>query len=245
MRSIFISYRRSDTPGETGRLSDDLVKQFGEGAVFMDVSAITAGSDFRKAIDESIANCGVLLVIVGPEWLAATDDQGTHRLDDPMDFVRLEISAALKRDIPVIPVLVRGAKMPRADQLPPDVADLAYRNCVELTHVRWKSDLQLLLKALRPLVEDPAHAAPTSADATTVGLPLAQPSHAVGGPASIDPATVQRIARELAVHIGPIAEIVVKRAAARCSSFDELCRQVSSEIESTEARRSFLAAVLR
>ncbi len=239
MRSIFISYRRSDTPGETGRLFDDLVKQFGEGAVFMDVSAIAAGSDFRKAIDESIANCGVLLVIVGPEWLVASGEQGTHRLDDPLDFVRLEIAAALKRDIPVIPVLVRSAKMPRADQLPPDVADLAYRNCVELTHVRWKSDLQLLLKALRPLVEDPAHAA-TSAAVTTI---VAQ-SHNVGVPASIDPATIQRIARELAIHIGPIAEIVVKRAAAHCGSVDELCRQVAEEIESATARKSFLAASL-
>jgi hypothetical protein len=239
MRSIFISYRRSDTPGETGRLSDDLVKQFGEGAVFMDVSAIAAGSDFRKAIDESIANCGVLLVIVGPEWLIATDDQGTHRLDDPMDFVRLEIGAALKRDIPVIPVLVRGAKMPRADQLPLDVADLAYRNCVELTHVRWKSDLQLLLKALRPLVEDPAHAESAS---TTVESHPTPASHIVGVGGSVDPATVQRIARELAIHIGPIAEIVVKRAAARCKSLDELCRKVADEIESPSARQKFLTA---
>ncbi len=237
MRSIFISYRRSDTPGETGRLFDDLVKQFGEGAVFMDVNAIAAGSDFRKAIDESIADCGVLLVIVGPEWLAASDEQGTHRLDDPMDLVRLEIGAALRRDIPVIPVLVRGAKMPRADQLPPDVADLAYRNCVELTHVRWKSDLQLLLKALRPLVEDPAHAA----TAVTGGSPLAY--HNVGVPASIDPATIQRIARELAIHIGPIAEIVVKRAAGRCGSVDELCRQAAEEIESPAARQKFLSTV--
>jgi hypothetical protein len=239
MRSIFISYRRSDTPGETGRLSDDLVKQFGEGAVFMDVSTIAAGSDFRKAIDESIASCGVLLVIVGPEWLVASDDQGTHRLDDPMDFVRLEISAALKRDIPVIPVLVRGTKMPRADQLPPDVADLAYRNCVELTHVRWKSDLQLLLKALRPLVEDPAHVAAAS---TTVEALPALASHTVGAGGSIDPATVQRIARELAIHIGPIAEIVVKRAAARCNSVDELCHKVAGEIESHAARQKFLTA---
>jgi hypothetical protein len=181
-----------------------------------------------------------LLVIVGPEWLAATDEQGTHRLDDPMDLVRLEIAAALRRDIPVIPVLVRSAKMPRADQLPPDVADLAYRNCVELTHVRWKSDLQLLLKALRPLVEDAAHAA---ADSTTVESLLAPTSHTVGVGGSVDPATVQRIARELAIHIGPIAEIVVKRAAARCNSVDELCRKVADEIESPAARQKFLTAV--
>ncbi|HWO02225.1 MAG TPA: hypothetical protein VNS63_23470, partial [Blastocatellia bacterium] len=75
-----------------------------------------------------------------------------RRLDDTMDFVRLETASALKRDIPVIPVLVRGAMMPRADQLPPDLGELAYRNAVELTHARWDSDIEVLVKALRPYV---------------------------------------------------------------------------------------------
>ncbi len=149
MRAIFISYRRNDTEGEAGRLFDDLVSEFGENSVFMDVAAIEAGRDFRKVIDESVSTCGILLAIVGKNWLDAKDENGKRRLDDPMDFVRLETASALRRDIPVIPVLVRGAKMPRPEELPEDLRDLAYRNCVELTHARWGSDLQLLVDALR------------------------------------------------------------------------------------------------
>lgn len=153
-RAIFISYRRNDTEGEAGRLFDDLVEHFGNDSVFMDVTAIEAGRDFRKAIDESVATCGVLLAIIGNNWVDAKNEAGQRRLDDAADFVRLETASALKRDIPVIPVLVRGARMPRPDQLPDDLKDLAYRNGVELTHARWASDLQLLIKALEPYVGD-------------------------------------------------------------------------------------------
>lgn len=155
MRSIFLSYRRDDSEGEAGRLFDDLVGHFGQDSVFMDVAAIEPGRDFRKAIDESVATCGVLLAVIGREWTEARNEAGQRRLDDPFDFVRLETASALKRDIPVIPVLVHGAKMPRSDQLPDGLKELAFRNGVELTHARWNSDLQLLIKALRAHVEDP------------------------------------------------------------------------------------------
>lgn len=108
---------------------------------------------FAVAIDDHVASCGVLLAMVGKDWLDAKDVSGQRRLDDPNDFVRLETASALKRDIPVIPVLVRGAIMPRADQLPQDLAELAFRHGVELTHSRWDSDLQVSLKALRPYVD--------------------------------------------------------------------------------------------
>src|SRR5919199_1178017 len=153
MRAVFISYRREDAEGQAGRLFDDLVMHFGEDSVFMDVAGIEPGRDFRRAIDEHVASCGVLLALIGRSWIDARDEAGRRRLDDPLDFVRLETAAALKRDIPVIPVLVRGASMPRADQLPADLAELAYRNAVELTHARWDSDVQVLIKALRPHVE--------------------------------------------------------------------------------------------
>jgi hypothetical protein len=153
MRSIFISYRRDDAEGQAGRLFDDLTKHFGENAVFIDVTGISAGRDFRRIIEEHVASCGVLLAIIGKNWIDAKDESGRRRLEDPTDFVRLETAAALKRDIPVVPVLVQGARMPRKDQLPEDLAELIYRNGVELTHARWESDLQLLIKALTPLVE--------------------------------------------------------------------------------------------
>jgi len=145
---IFLSYRRSDAEGQAGRLYDELAGHFGQDAVFMDVAGIEAGRDFRQAIDKHVTSCGVLLAIIGREWLAATDANGRRRLDDPNDFVRLEVATALKRDIPVVPVLVRGAVMPQATELPADCADLCYRNAVELTHARWNSDVQVLIKAL-------------------------------------------------------------------------------------------------
>jgi hypothetical protein len=149
MRAIFISYRRDDSEGQAGRLYDDLIRQFGEGSVFMDVAAIEPGFDFRKVIDESVSSCGVLLALIGPAWLDAKDETGRRRLDDALDFVRLETAAALKRDIPVVPVLVAKARMPRAEQLPDDLKELAYRNGVELTHARWDADVQVLAKALQ------------------------------------------------------------------------------------------------
>jgi hypothetical protein len=145
VRAIFISYRREDAEGQAGRLFKDLVGHFGEQAVFMDVAGIEPGRDFRKAIDEQVSSCGVLLAIIGKDWLGAANG-GARRLDDPGDFVRLETSSALKRDIPVVPVLVHGAQMPRPEQLPEDLKDLAYRNAIELTHARWDSDLTVLVR---------------------------------------------------------------------------------------------------
>jgi hypothetical protein len=155
MRAIFISYRRDDSEGQAGRLYDDLIRQFGEGSVFMDVAAIEPGFDFRKVIDESVSSCGVLLALIGPAWLDAKDETGRRRLDDALDFVRLETAAALKRDIPVVPVLVAKARMPRAEQLPDDLKELAYRNGVELTHARWDTDVQVLVKALQRHMSNP------------------------------------------------------------------------------------------
>ena len=180
MRSIFISYRRNDTEGEAGRLFDDLVSEFGENSVFMDVAAIEAGRDFRKVIDESVSNCGVLLAILGKNWVDAKDENGKRRLDDPTDFVRLETASALRRDIPVIPVLVRGAKMPRPEDLPDDLRDLAYRNCVELTHARWGSDLQLLMEALRRQlkIQKSGPVAPVKSEATVASAERLREPHA-------------------------------------------------------------------
>ncbi len=200
MRAIFISYRRNDSEGEAGRLFDDLIGHFGEDSVFMDVSAIEAGRDFRKAIDESVATCGVLLAIIGNNWVDSKDDAGLRRLDDPADFVRLETAAALRRDIPVIPVLIRGAKMPRSDQLPDDLKDLAYRNGVELTHARWGSDIQLLIKALdtvlgplrrAPTTESPASGVHAADGATLVERPSAKSAN--GKPSAGLPAARGRL----------------------------------------------------
>jgi hypothetical protein len=244
LSAIFISYRRSDAEGEAGRLSDDLVKHFGENSVFMDVTTIEAGRDFRKAIDESIADCGVVLVVIGPEWLDTRNALGVRRLDDPLDFVRIETASALRRDIPVVPVLMRGAKMPRVEQLPEELKDLAYRNCVELTHVRWKSDVQVLINALRPLAGGPKSSATAAGPAAAGKAEVAKSAGAAGESASwADPLALQRLTSELAHYIGPIAEIVVKRTAPRCGSVEDLYRRVAQEIESQPEREKFLTSV--
>jgi hypothetical protein len=172
MRAIFISYRRDDTEGQAGRLFDDLTRIFGNEAVFMDVADIEPGRDFRLAIDQQVASCGVLLAVIGKSWATAKDESGARRLDNVMDFVRLETASALKRDIPVVPVLVQGATMPRVNDLPEDLKELAYRNGVELTHARWDSDVELLIKALRAHVQGP-QASPTSTVQTLPGGHLA------------------------------------------------------------------------
>ena len=168
------------------------------------------------------------------------------------DFVRLEIASALRRDIPVVPVLVRGAKMPRAEQLPADLRELAYRNAVELTHARWKSDVQVLIQALRPYmkasgeeVSPPARLVRRHPPGSRSGPEGCCRSQAAANSIGIEKAVLERVSRELAAYIGPIAEIVVKRAAKRCTSVTDLCAMVAQEIESSADRAKFLASCRR
>jgi len=184
MRGIFISYRRDDTEGQSGRLYADLVRRFGGGAVFMDVAGIEAGRDFRKAIDEAVASCSVLLAVIGPSWLDARDEAGRRRLDSPTDFVCLETAAALKRDIPVVPVLVRGARMPKSEHLPDDLKELTYRNALELTHARWDSDIEVLIKALQPHLTDESRPSNEKAQRADV-LPVQFNNDLLTGPLTI------------------------------------------------------------
>jgi len=126
-RSIFLSYRRSDSQDVAGRIHDRLIQHFGSAHVFKDVDSIPLGVDFRRYVGDQIGRCDVLLAVIGPDWLAACDEHG-RRLEDPRDLVRVEIASALKRDIPVVPVLVGGATMPSEQALPEELRDLSFRN---------------------------------------------------------------------------------------------------------------------
>jgi WD40 repeat protein len=151
---IFISYRREDTAFPAGWLFDRLAGQFGENQIFKDVDSIQLGDDFVEVITTAVGSCDVLLALIGDRWLAITDEQGRRRLDNPDDFVRLEIETALARDIRVIPVLVGGARMPQAHQLPASLARLGRRNALNLSPDRFSSDIDPLLKVLeRTLAE--------------------------------------------------------------------------------------------
>ena len=137
MSTVFISYRRENTAGEARALFNDLVARLGENSVFMDVDSIALGRDFRNVLQKTTASCDLMLVLIGRNWADAKDEGGRIRLKNPTDYVRLEIEAALKRDIAVTPVLVQGAHMPAPEDLPAEIRDLAYRNGFELSHNRW------------------------------------------------------------------------------------------------------------
>ncbi len=182
--AIFISYRRDDSEGEAGRLFDDLTRAFGDDAVFMDVAGIKPGMDFRKAIEDNVSSCGVFLAMVGPTWAIIADANGHRRLEDPNDFVALEIASALKREVPVIPVLVHDAKMPSADLLPEALRPFAYRNSVELTHARWTSDVALLIEALKAYVTPKSASGPPVHATVPVQLPAPHPPSGTVTPAT-------------------------------------------------------------
>jgi hypothetical protein len=146
--AIFLSYRRADTGGYAGRLADSLEKHFGRSSVFQDVEAIVPGSNFMQAIDAAIARCEVLVVIIGDSWLAEAGANGRPRLEDPHDFVRLEVAAGLRSGVHVMPVLVEGTTMPAENALPRDLQPLARLQAIELSDTRWDYDVERLAKVI-------------------------------------------------------------------------------------------------
>jgi hypothetical protein len=146
---VFINYRRDDSAGHAGRVRDRLAHELGRNLLFMDVDAISLGANFSKVLHEEVAKCGVLLAVIGPNWSDVRDEHGNRRLDDPNDFVRIEIAAALQRDIPVIPILLDGARIPKADQLPDDLKELASRNGLDVRHASFHTDMDRLILGLK------------------------------------------------------------------------------------------------
>jgi TIR domain/PASTA domain len=145
---IFMSYRREDTAGYAGWLYDRLASHFGRDQVFKDIDSIELGDDFIEMITTAVESCDVLLVLIGGRWLTITGPDGRRRLDNPNDFVRLEIEAALARNVRVIPILVDAAQVPGADELPPSLAKLTRRQGLELNPSRFGTDTQRLLRVL-------------------------------------------------------------------------------------------------
>lgn len=156
MPGIFICYRREDSAGHAGRLFDRLVEHFGNDRVFLDVAGIEPGLDFVEAIEEAVGSSDAVVVVIGREWLNCTDAQGRRRLEDPKDFIRLEVATALRRDIRVIPVLVQGASTPDSQYLPQDLEKLSRRQAIELSDNRWDSDVSLCIENLKKIVSVPS-----------------------------------------------------------------------------------------
>jgi hypothetical protein len=192
---IFVSYRRQDIQDFAGRLYDRLAERFGADQVFMDVDTIEPGADFVEAINRAVAACTVLLAVIGPKWLTATDEQGRRRLDNPDDFVRLEIEAALTRDVRVIPVLAQGAIIPGRDDLPESLVHLARRNALSIRHESFRTDAGRLVTAIeRVLAAAPGLAivssAPEAQGVRSAGNAAGETAHTSPGPARNDLARV-------------------------------------------------------
>jgi hypothetical protein len=149
---IFLSYRREDSADVAGRIYDRLIQAFEKTQVFKDVDSIPLGVDFRKHLQRTVEGCAVTLVVVGNRWLGAASPSGGRRIDDPKDFVRVEIEVALQRDIPVIPLLVHGAVL-QESELPSILASLAYRNGTSIRpDPDFHRDMDRLIESLRTYV---------------------------------------------------------------------------------------------
>jgi hypothetical protein len=197
---IFISYRREETAYPAGWLYAQLADHYGGGQVFKDVDSIQLGDDFVEVITRAVGSCDVLLALIGNQWLTITDEHGRRRLDDPDDFVRLEIEAALTRNVRVIPILVDGARMPPAEELPDSLARLVRRQALELSPARFDFDIGRLVKVLdltlaevRAAQQDaastiaPAAKAPATSTTQLPGPPPSIPSAPPAMPARARP----------------------------------------------------------
>lgn len=148
MPGVFISYRREDTIAYAGRLYDRLQADFGKERVFIDIDTLRPGDDFIEALQRTVASCDVLVAVIGKQWLTAKDDKGQLRLDDPEDFVRLELEAALGRAIRVIPALVGGAQMPASSALPDSLKKLSRYQAVTLPDTGFQMSVNSLVQVV-------------------------------------------------------------------------------------------------
>lgn len=165
---IFISYRREDSAGYAGRIYDRLVTEFGLDQVFFDIDTIPPGDDFVEVLSEKVQSCDVLLAVIGKTWLTVADPAGRARIQNPEDFVAIEISTALRRKVRVIPVLVGGGRMPISTELPESLAPFARRQAHELPDKGFIPSLEKLFPVLRKPI---AVAAAAAATATSVAAP--------------------------------------------------------------------------
>jgi tetratricopeptide (TPR) repeat protein len=149
---IFISYRRGESQWATMILRERLRRVFDSEQIFMDLDSIEPGENFSKVIETTVAKCDVLIAVIGKNWLTCQDDRGNRRLNKPGDFVRMEIGAALDREIRVIPVLLDGASMPGADDLPENLKLLVLHNALTITETSFEDDCKRLINAIRPRV---------------------------------------------------------------------------------------------
>lgn len=149
MSRVFISYRREDTQWQAREIHRTLTQVLPPEQVFMDVANIELGVDFVKVLEAAVAECDILLALIGPDWVDVTDlETGTRRLDNPNDLVRIEVRRALERGIRVVPVLCEDARLPDAKRLPDDLKGLVNRNAEFVQHRTVDTDVPRLIRKL-------------------------------------------------------------------------------------------------
>jgi hypothetical protein len=204
MSRIFISYRRDDSGGYVGRLSEILEHEFGSNSLFRDIDTIEPGEDFVDAIVAAVSACEVMLAIIGKNWLTASDKNGRRRLDNPNDYVRIEIATALKRNIRVIPVLVGGADMPHVDYLPKNLQLLVRRNAVELSDKRFRYDADQLILSMRRILSNKASISPS--------VPTPTISNNVTSTVDISTSSTQVASLDVGQNFSPILREVINNS---------------------------------
>jgi tetratricopeptide (TPR) repeat protein len=203
MFEIFLSYRRGESAAVAGRISDRLGAHFGDKHVFMDIDDLRPGENFALELQKALERCGAFLVLIGPSWAGARDREGARRLDDPNDFVRMEVRTALEKGTRVLPVLVEGAAMPKPSELPAELAGLLRHQAHEVTHERFRADMDRLIAAIEESVGFGWHSVALSGPLRQLFLVVVGVSVAVGlylGATSF--ANSRKVGIQVRAHLG-------------------------------------------
>jgi TPR repeat protein len=229
---VFICYRREDSAGFARLIYDRLAQRLQRDNVFFDVDNIEPGVDFFEILSERVGKCDALVAVIGKSWISAADKDNRRRLDDPDDFVRIEIEAALERGVRVIPVLIDGAAMPRASDLPDSLKKLVRRQYVEVSHSRFDSDVERLTRTLSSILENLRQRDAAQAESATRADEERRAREA---------AQTERVAREAAKK-AEAAERARQSAEAEASKRADKDRPAREVAEAEEVRREKLAA---
>lgn len=253
MSGIFISYRRDDSSAYAGRLYDQLSDHFGTDQVFIDIDTIEPGEDFREVIHRRSSSCSVALIVIGRSWIGQREPGGKSRLEDVTDFVRLEVSSALRQQgLRVIPVLVGGAQMPDPAILPEDIRDLSFRNAWEITDKRFRQDVVGLIEFLEKILKSAGSSAasPRTPEAKPEVTPPPNPPSVSAPPTAREAADIPAIAPPPSHHqpILPVTPVRQAVAENRPTLEQTPVRQAISKSAWSQVtppqRRTLLAAVL-
>jgi hypothetical protein len=201
-KRIFISYRRGDCQPQANAINDGLRHRIQPAHIFMDIDSIPPGVDFEEHVRDEIEICDVVLVLIGDDWLSATTYEGTRRLDDPDDFVRLEIESALgAARVSLVPVLVEGAAMPRPAELPESIRPMARINAIELSDQRWSSDIERLANVIRELeAQQEARAERRPGTQASTGLDTGLPAAPTMKMTDVEPRSLQSVIAVMSVE---------------------------------------------